>query len=135
MMTIRHCDSMVHEGIIAIAVEGWQELLNRGICDDNTLVGWNHKALVAEEEGEILGILTYEAVDWTRSWSVVLGYVRPAHRRKGIYTALWEALVAKAREEKRTYIDGTTHRDNAEMQATMERLGRKLRYFGYRFEL
>lgn len=134
-MTIRHCDTLINEGIMALAVEGWQDLIRRGVCDDNALVQWNHKAFVAEEDGRPIGILTYEPIEWTRSWSVVLGYVQPWHRGKGTYRALWEALVAKAREEKQVNIDGTTMVENREMQEVMGKLGRELRSLTYRYRL
>lgn len=134
-MTIRHIDGMNYEGVYALALEGWQDLLARGCANDTGLFGWDNKAFVAEEEGVPVGVLIYEHVDWTRSWSVVLGYVKPEHRRQGIYRALWEALVAKAREEKWHHIDGVTAVENVEMRKVMSQLGQEPHSISYRFEL
>lgn len=134
-MTIRHIDGLNYQGVMEICAEGWLDLLRRGYADDTTLIGWDHKAFVAEQFDVPIGILTYEHVDWTNSWSVVLGYVQPKHRGQGVYRALWEALVAKAREEKRHHVNGITSVENLEMQHVAEALGREAHSITYRFEL
>jgi GNAT superfamily N-acetyltransferase len=56
--------------------------------------------VVAESRGEIVGslLVTFEWSDWHNGiyWWIQSAYVRPDHRRKGIYRRLYEYVRAKA---------------------------------------
>lgn len=134
-MTIRHCERMNSEGIVHIAVEGWKSLLDSGLAEDVVLLGWDHKAFVAEEDGRPIGILCYQETDWRNELSITLGYVLPDCRERGIYRALWNALVEKAREKKCAAITGITSSENLRMQRVAEKLGRKQCSVTYRYSL
>ena len=84
--------------------------------------------LVAEIGGVPAGCLmvTYEWSDWRagRFWWIQSVYVRPEHRRKGVYSALHETVRDRARAAPdacgiRLYVE----RDNAGAQATYASLG------------
>ena len=86
--------------------------------------------LVAEREGEIVGTLmiTTEWSDWRNGffWWVQSVYVLPAHRRQGVYRALYEHVRISARCQTdvcgiRLYVEG----DNTKAQQTYESLGMK----------
>lgn len=134
-MEIRHLEKINCTPAVPLALDGWRELIERGLIDNTVLLGWDNKAFVAEEDGELIGCLLYSESDWKDAYSVQLGYVKPAHRRKGIYRALWQALVAQAREKKRVSITGITSTRNAEMQKTMAALGRVATYITYEFRV
>ena len=91
--------------------------------------------LVAEADGEIRAALmvTTEWSDWRAGtfWWIQSVYVRPAHRRRGLFRALYRhvrelALGAGDVCGLRLYVE----RDNAGAQRTYERVG--MRETGYR---
>jgi len=83
---------------------------------------------VAERGGEAAGtlMLTYEWSDWRNGdwWWIQSVYVAPAHRRKGVYAALYAHVLAAARASDqvcglRLYVE----RENSNAQRTYESLG------------
>jgi ribosomal protein S18 acetylase RimI-like enzyme len=84
--------------------------------------------LIAELAGEVAGCLmiTYEWSDWRNGdwWWLQSVYVRPEHRRAGVFRALYAEVerLAAARADVvgvRLYVE----RDNAHAQRTYESLG------------
>ena len=84
--------------------------------------------LVAESAGAVVGqlMVTYEWSDWRDGWFwwVQSVYVREDHRRRGVFRALYEAVLAQARSAGdvtgvRLYVE----RDNTRAQATYRQLG------------
>ena len=84
--------------------------------------------VVADSGGEIAGslLVTFEWSDWRngRMWWIQSVYVRPAHRRKGVYRALHEAVRERARAAGdvvgiRLYVE----RENVAAQRTYAALG------------
>ena len=84
--------------------------------------------VVAEAAGEIAGslLVTYEWSDWRngRLWWIQSVYVRPAHRRRGVYRALHEFVRERARATGdvvgiRLYVE----RENAAARRTYGALG------------
>ena len=84
--------------------------------------------LVAEEEGAVAGqlLITYEWSDWRNGvfWWVQSVYVRPENRGRGVYSALYQDAVCRAREAGdvcglRLYVE----RENVRAQATYKKLG------------
>ena len=92
--------------------------------------------VVAESDGVVVGALclTYEWSDWRNAmfWWIQSVYVRAECRRKGVYTALYRAIEAQAREDPavcglRLYVD----HDNSRAQSVYAALG--MRESHYRF--
>ena len=84
--------------------------------------------VVADDGHEIAGALlvTYEWSDWRngRIWWIQSVYVRPAHRRRGVYRALHEFVREQARAAGgvvgvRLYVE----RDNSNARSTYAALG------------
>ncbi len=84
--------------------------------------------VVADAGGEVVGslLVTYEWSDWRngRIWWIQSVYVRPGHRRRGVYRALHEFVRDRARSTGgvvglRLYVE----RDNAAAQRTYAALG------------
>lgn len=84
--------------------------------------------LVAEADGEVVGqlMVTFEWSDWRDGWFwwVQSVYVRPDHRRRGVFQTLYQATLDRARAAGdvvgvRLYVE----RDNATAQATYRHLG------------
>jgi len=84
--------------------------------------------LVAESEGDIVGslMITTEWSDWRNAdfWWIQSVYVRPQHRRTGVYTALHRDVRRRARAADdvcglRLYVE----QGNAAAQAAYDELG------------
>jgi ribosomal protein S18 acetylase RimI-like enzyme len=83
---------------------------------------------VAEADGVVVGALciTYEWSDWRNAvfWWIQSVYVRAESRRRGVYSTLYRAIEARARETPgvaglRLYVD----HDNARAQSVYAALG------------
>jgi GNAT superfamily N-acetyltransferase len=84
--------------------------------------------LIAEHAGEVVGCLmiTYEWSDWRNGdwWWLQSVYVRPEHRRGGVFRALYAEVERRA--AARTDVVGVrlyVERDNAHAQQTYQSLG------------
>lgn len=84
--------------------------------------------LVAEKQGELAGTLmvTFEWSDWRagRFWWIQSVYVAPEYRRKGVYSALHEAVRARAQTDNlscgiRLYVEQA----NTPAQQTYRQIG------------
>ncbi len=84
--------------------------------------------LIAEVAGEAVGsmMITYEWSDWRDGlfWWVQSVYVRPDHRRRGVYRQLYDYVKREAARDPRVrgfrlYVE----RENLAAQKTYERLG------------
>ena len=84
--------------------------------------------LVTEEDGEVVAslMITYEWSDWRAktTWWIQSLYVKPEHRRKGIYRKMYEHLKNKIKDDNtvggiRLYVDKT----NVKAQKAYEALG------------
>lgn len=103
------------------------DTLSRGVSTllENPAKGFY---LVAEIDGEIAGSLmvTYEWSDWRAAdyfW-IQSVYIKPEHRRKGIYRALYQEVKALAERQGgaasfRLYVE----QENARAQQTYQSLG------------
>jgi len=97
--------------------------LREGVADPQ-----RSRYFIAEIAGEPVGTLmfTFEWSDWRCAWWWWLQsvYVPPAHRRKGVYRAMYEHVQALAKQSPevcglRLYVE----RDNIRAQRTYESLG------------
>jgi len=67
----------------------------------------NHPLIAAEENGTVIGYATlsaYRVKEAYRSTVELSIYVHPAHRKKGVASALMEAILTLAREDERTHM-------------------------------
>ncbi|NTG07248.1 GNAT family N-acetyltransferase [Rhizobium rhizogenes] len=88
-------------------------------------VHYSHAAIVARLNGEIIGIISYDHIEYNQSIFIYSGWVDPAHRRKGIYRQLFGKLREIAVEKGVLRIQGATAYTNTDMQDVIEKLGRR----------
>lgn len=86
--------------------------------------------VVAEVDKKVVGTLlvTYEWSDWRNAvyWWVQSVYVHPDHRRKGVFTALFEHVKTEAEKEGNVcYIRLYVENENLNAQKTYAKLGMK----------
>lgn len=83
-----------------------------------------------------LGFLIYRHDDVQCSWFVMLAYVDPAHRRQGIHSSLFSALVDRAKHRGDILsIHCGTHIDNFAAQSAFEKQGRAKTAIMYSFPI
>lgn len=90
--------------------------------------------VVADEAGTIAGglMVTFEWSDWRNGWFwwIQSVYIRPEYRGRGIYSALYDFVKAKAAEEGnvcgfRLYVE----KENEHAQKVYEKVGMKETYY------
>ncbi len=98
---------------------------------------WNDGCLAAiNDDGEAMGFLIYRYDSFKCSWFIMLAWVAPAHRRKGIHTAMFTALVERAKKRGDILaIECGTHIDNVAAQAAFEAQGRTKTAIMYAYHL
>lgn len=98
---------------------------------------WTDACMAAiGEEGKAIGFLIYRYDEVKCSWFIMLAYVAPEHRRKGIHTTLFSALVDRAKQRGDILsIDCGTHVNNTTAQAAFEAQGRAKTAIMYSFHL
>ena len=88
------------------------------------------------EDGKAIGFLIYRYDDLKCAWFILLAWVSEDHRRMGIHTALFNALVARAKKRGDILsIDCGTHIENHVAQAAFEAQGRAKTAVMYSFRL
>lgn len=109
------------------------ETVNRGV-EQGLRQPDKCRYFVAEVEGSVVGqaMVTCEWSDWRNGdlWWIQSVYVHPGHRRRGVFTKLFQHIESLARKDAgvrglRLYVE----KDNAAGQAVYQKLG--LSHTGY----
>jgi GNAT superfamily N-acetyltransferase len=125
-MRIEHYDGLNRTPALRLALVGQLELFDLGLAANVLNVSWDHQAFVAfDEEDRAIGVLTWAHQKWSNSIDIAIGYVVPHERRQGVYGRLWDALVAKAQEQKVPVIMSSTHKGNLPMRRSAMAQGRQ----------
>jgi ribosomal protein S18 acetylase RimI-like enzyme len=98
---------------------------------------WNDPCLLcSNEDGEMKGFLAYRYDHQRSTWFILLAYTRPAYRRAGVHTTLFNALVERAKKRGDILaIDSGTHSNNHAAQAAFEAQGRRKVAISYEYRL
>ncbi len=123
-MHIRHATlkdaNTICENNIRMAYESERINLSKPIAFEavKTLLADKEKGfyLVAEQENEIIGqlMITYEWSDWRNStiWWIQSVYVKPSHRKKGVFLSLFNEIKKQAKEHHITLLRLYVHDQN-----------------------
>lgn len=88
---------------------------------------------VAEIAGQIVGCLmvTHEWSDWRNGdiWWIQSVYVDQNHRRKGVFTALYDHVVKRARESGVVAIRLYVEQENSAAKSTYQRHGMSITHY------
>lgn len=98
---------------------------------------WNDPCMAAlDEQGKAIGFLIYRYDAMKSSWFIMLAWVPEEHRRKGVHTAMFNALVERAKKRNDILmIECGTHVNNRAAQAAFEHQGRKAYAVMYSYHL
>jgi GNAT superfamily N-acetyltransferase len=126
MLGIRHYKQISNTSALPLALRAQQALRNNGFVDNLLTLSWDHSAIEAVPDltGRGIGIMVYQHLEWAKQIYVGIGWVDPNYRRQGVYTHMWRALLAKAKDLKVVEIRGITHVDNGSMRTLAAKLGR-----------
>lgn len=81
--------------------------------------------IMFNEDDEVMGYLVYQSDSRRSTWWIALAYTLPGHRRKGVHSALFTALVERAKLRGDILaIESGTHVNNKAAQAAFEKQGR-----------
>ena len=134
-MKIVHSKSASDTPAFALIAEGWNELVQTGMTPDgrgDSPVTWKNEVLFAvRDDGEIVGVLCYEHQEPVNAFEVTLAYVEPTSRKQGVYSELYAALIAKAKERAVIRIGVTANADNRAMLEVLAKLNSRLVSFSY----
>jgi GNAT superfamily N-acetyltransferase len=126
---VLHVDGLNGTPAARLATQGWLEMVERGLGEPGDVINihWSQKALVAVVRNGMehvpAGVLTYEVVEATKSMFLSQAYVVPEFRGRGVYTAMFDAAVAKAIEAKVARINLGTHPRNEAMRMIARKHG------------
>lgn len=119
--------------------EACEELDNAGFVEQGTAEPPHpdDEALIAlRHDGLVLGFLSYRYDDRWSNWWITMAWVQKRFRQNGIHTALFKALVERAKAHGDiTSIESGTHKDNVVAQKAFENQGRKLVVLGYSYPI
>lgn len=109
---------------VGLAIEGHAYLLSAGLSEAIPQIGWDSSAIVGYIQGLPQGVITFGHTKWAKQLDISVGYVREEARGRGLYRAMWNALVAQARVLGVPVIMGNTDMSNDFMRAVARKLGR-----------
>lgn len=143
MIETVYIDQINNTDALVLAIEAHYELMKAGLSNPMQMVGWDNSAILARTEGHLrtgtimipAGVITFEHAKWQKRVYIQLGYVKPEYRRQGIYRAMWDELVRKARELNAKQIMGVVSAQNHDMLAAAKSLGRYQHSINLAFDL
>ena len=121
---IEESDHLNHSAAFALAARGWAENVSNGVGPREATLHWSHKTLAARINGAVVGVLVWDKLEANREAWIVLGYVDPEFRGRGVYTKLYRHLLDIAKREKLRCVSGGVSITNHAMRAVAERQGR-----------
>lgn len=121
---------------VPLIPRAWLELLDAGLMERTHIPVFSGSPVVVAlaPSGAAVGFLHWYAQDDGQAW-VVLGWIDPTWRRRGIYRRLYADLREQCLAQGIPAISGGTDAGNAGMLATAAALGRKVTGAIYRDEL
>lgn len=139
-MTIHYSDRLNFTPALTLALRGSLELLESGLYPHRiTIYGQENVIWIGgiNRSDPARGCIVFD-VDgedvFKRLW-VLLSYVDPTFRRRGIFKQMWEALEVRARELGVRRISGGVAIENGAMQAAALSVGRIGKFIEFQKEI
>lgn len=130
--------NLIMSGVLPYVPRAWQELLDNELMDPHMLPIMLHQSvIVAKIDGNVAGFICYtRQVAHGFTW-VDMSYVLPEYRRKGVYSKLFDALVASERKNPqpvRSIVSGINIKNHSQIGAAVK-TGRTSSYAQYDYVL
>lgn len=135
MITIKSFNCISNNGLMPILIRALQEFEDEGIAEDQPTLHWNQKAIAAYDDDKIVGIMTYDYLDYSNSIFIQISYVDKYYRKKGIYSKLWQEIKINALAKGCVFISSIVHVNNYTMQQVCNNLGREQKGIVYTYKL
>lgn len=121
---IDHYQGLDGTPAVGIALRGQADCIDDG-GEHAVGLHWSYNGITATLDGKVVGVIVWidQQKEIRRIW-LQLGYVLPEFRGRGIYSALWKALVAKAQEMKCPQIQSAAAFNNHRMRDVAKAQGR-----------
>lgn len=134
-----HYDRLNNTPAVRLATLGWLDGNSRGLGENVVNLYSCLKAFVAfAPNGRDLlpaGVMTYDVIENTNEFFIYQSYVLEEFRGRGLYTAMWNSIVAKGIQDKVHRIKSATSMRNIAMRSIAQRQGRVEEAVTLTFEL
>ena len=135
MIEVEEYDHLNHSPGFRLALRGRSEIEDAGFGPGQASLHYSQKTIVGFVDGRAVGVIVWEKLEHDREAWIVLGYVDPAFRGRGVYNALYRRLVEAARRDGLRSVAGGVVASNAAMRAVAERQGRVAKCLIYSEEI
>lgn len=117
------------EFVLQTALEGWLELMKSDYCSPDLLIlSWDNPCVIVRGHGvgaeSVCGVIVYALTEWNKTLYINLGYVRPSHRKLGLYKMMYQELIGIARSKDMKKIRGSIASENIDARRMAISLGR-----------
>lgn len=124
-----------HAAGYAATLHAFAELLTNGHTTSDSAPDPDSPALLALTlDGTVVGLIAYSVIEGDRALHVDVSWVHPHHRRKGLWSKMWLALIGPTLsmyhvDARRVY--WVAHESNAPMRAALDKVGLKPAFVTY----
>lgn len=127
---LKHAEKLCQSPCYPIAVRGWNELCELGFADESTgqIINWDYPVIWIEENAIPVAVMVYQHVMWMNMFHIVLSFVIPSHRRRGLYRRMYGEVLERAITAGVSQVQGTMHRMNIRAIQAADHLGRKTEF-------
>jgi GNAT superfamily N-acetyltransferase len=115
--------------VLPFIIDAYTALRRAGNIEPNDApASGDEEAFYVTSRGKVIAVLSFFESVPDVAFTINMGFVAPAHRRKGLYALLWARLVAEATERHLERIIGYHKPTNGAILGFNERAGRKIKY-------
>lgn len=126
-MDYAYSRSCANTAAFALLVEGWNELVQYGLTPDGLAVSpvtAECECLYAySSDDDIIGAIAYRFQPDTNSISIVLAYVEPSSRKRGVFRGLVDALKERCAAENISAVHMSVASHNQVAEAVLKQVG------------
>ena len=124
-LTLEHIDQIGGSEAHFPAIKAWVEIIDSGYGDGTALsISWDDKAAVLKDGPDVVALIAWRELKWTKTAWICVGWTRSDYRRSGLYRRLYGAVREAAKAAGLKYLDGGVSPNNKEILASAAAMGR-----------